>query len=262
MVMNMLEVDNSRFIFKTKKIWFSEVPFDVTGYDGVTFFECTRDVDVKGFSKEEFTTIVIDLTQDLETIWERMHKNSCRRLINKAIKEGVVIRVNQDYDTFFDMHSEFRKSKGLSEYNIDIEFMKKNGTLFVSEFEGNIIGGIFCLSDDKNFRAMIGGSRRLEENVIIHRLSGVANRLVIWEAIKYAKEMGIVNFDMGGYYTGKEPDPQKEGINKFKSSFGGQVLTHYIYQKDYSIVYFCARKILSIKYIFRNFFMKYHSNSH
>jgi len=70
----MLEVDESKFIFKTKKIWFSEAPFDVTGYDGVTFYECTRDVDLEGFSKEEFTTIVIDLTPDLDTIWKKMDR--------------------------------------------------------------------------------------------------------------------------------------------------------------------------------------------
>lgn len=257
----MLEIDSSRFIFKTKKIWFSEVPFDIPGYDGIAFFECTRDVDVKGFSKEEFTTIVIDLTQDLETIWEKMHKNSCRRLIDRARKEGVVIRVNQDYETFIDILSEFRKLKGLSENKINVEFMKKNGTLFLSEFKGNILGGIFCLKDDKNFRALISGSRRLEEDVIIHRLIGDANRLIIWEAIKYAKERGIINFDLGGYYTGKEADPQMEGINKFKSSFGGQVMTHYIYQKDYSMIYYCARKILSLTFTFRNFFKNY-SNRH
>jgi lipid II:glycine glycyltransferase (peptidoglycan interpeptide bridge formation enzyme) len=55
-------------------------------------------------------------------------------------------------------------------------------------------------------------------------------------------------YDMGGYYTGKEPDPQKEGINRFKDSFGGQVVTHYIYQKDYSLLYYLGRKILSLKH--------------
>ena len=66
----MLEIDNSRFIFKFKDIWFCEIPFDIIGYDRVIFHECTKDVNIKGFSKEEFTTLVIDLTQDLDTILE------------------------------------------------------------------------------------------------------------------------------------------------------------------------------------------------
>jgi hypothetical protein len=259
----MLEVDDSKFIFKIRKIWFSDVPFDVTGCDGVAFYECIKDVDIKGFSKEKFTTMVIDLTPDLDTIWGNIHRNSCRRGIEKAIKDGVVIRVNQDYDAYFNLHSEFRKLKGWSKPNtIDVEFMKKNGTLFLSEYNGEIIGGQFYLGDDKNFRALIGSSRRLEKNSISPRISGESNRLIIWEAIKYAKEKGIVNFDLGGYYTGKDPDPQKEGINKFKDSFGGNVVTHYNYHKDYSKLYYCARKIPSLKYSFRNFFMNRNSDSH
>jgi lipid II:glycine glycyltransferase (peptidoglycan interpeptide bridge formation enzyme) len=251
--MNMLEVNDSPFIFKTKKVWFSEVPFDITGYDGVSFFECTRDVDIKGFSKTEFTTLVIDLTQDLDIIWKKMDRLS-RRSIENAKKAGVSIRMNQGYDIFYTIHAEFRKAKGLPPYNVEIEFMKKNGILFLSEYEGNILGGQYHLSDGKNIRFLLNSTKRLEETGKMKTIIGYANRLMIWEAICYAKECGMSTFDMGGYYTGKEPDPQKEGINKFKSTFGGQVVTHYNYQKDYSIPYSCTRKILSLKYTLRDLF--------
>jgi hypothetical protein len=244
--MNMLETDNSKFIFKTKKIWFSEVPFDITGYDGVAFYECTRDVDVRGFSKEEFTTIVIDLTQDLDTIWKKMDR-LCRRSIDHARKDGVIIRMNQGYDTFYTINAEFRKAKGLSEYNVDIGFMKKNGILFLSEYQGNVLGGHFHLSDGENIRFLLNATKRLEETGRMNKIIGNANRLMIWEALCYAKACGMSTFDMGGYYTGKEPDPQKEGINQFKKSFGGHVATHYNYQKDYSLLYHIGKKILSLK---------------
>jgi lipid II:glycine glycyltransferase (peptidoglycan interpeptide bridge formation enzyme) len=242
----MLEVDNSKFIFKTKKIWFSEVPFDVTGYDGITFYECTRDVDIKGFSKEVFTTIVIDLTQDLDTIRKKMDR-TCKKQIGYAEKGGVIIRINQGYDEFYALNSGFRKAKGLSEYNLDTEFMKKNGLLFISEYEGEILGGTYYISDGKNIRGVLNASKRLEETGEKNKIVGFANRLTIWKAICYAKENGMSIYDMGGYYTGKEPDPQKESINRFKDSFGGQVVTHYIYQKDYSLLYHIGKKILSLK---------------
>jgi len=242
----MLEVDNSKFIFKTKKIWFSEVPFDVTGYDGITFYECTRDVDVKGFSKEVFTTIVIDLTQDLDTIWKKMDR-TCKKQIGYAEKNGVIIRTNQGYDEFYALNSEFRKAKGLSEYNLDTGFMKKNGLLFLSEYEGEILGGTYYINDGKNIRGVLNASKRLEETGEVNKIVGFANRLIIWKTICYAKENGMSIYDMGGYYTGKEPDPQKESINRFKDSFGGQVVSHYIYQKDYSLLYHIGKKILSLK---------------
>ena len=239
----MLSIDNSRFIFKSKTIWFSEIPFDIIGYDGVTFHACTKDLDIKGFSKEEFTTLVIDLTQDLDTIWNKMEKSSCRRIKN-AQKADVIIRVNQGYDTFFKINSEFRKLKGLPEYNVDVEYMKKNGILFLTEFQGTIIGGQFYLSDGKNVRWLLGASRRLEDTTIRPIMSN-SYRLLIWEAIQYAKEKGMITFDMGGYYTGEKPDAQKEGINTFKKSFGGELVTHYIYRKDYSKIYSLAKWVSS-----------------
>lgn len=239
--MDMLEIENSRVIFKSKEIWFSEIPFDITGYDAITFHDCTKNVAVRGFAKRESATLVIDLSQDLNTLWEKMHKTACRRSIERAKKEGVTIRVNQDYDTFFMINSEFRKLKGLPEYNFDIKYMKKNGILFLSEFQGKIIGGQFYLSDGKTIRILFGSSRRLEEDGISGRLSGNSNRLIIWEAIKYAKEKGMSTFDMGGYYIGEKPDPQKESINTFKKSFGGELATRYTYQKDYSRLYSLAK---------------------
>ncbi len=241
----MFEIDKSRFIFKTKEIWFSDIPFDIAGYDEVTFYECTRDVDLKGFSKEPFTTVVIDLTQDLEIIRKKMHR-SLKRYIGYAQKDGVIIRVNEGYDEFYKINSEFREAKGLSKYNIDIDFMKKNGILFVSEYEGNILGGTFYIKDEENMRGLVNSTRRLESESM-NKIVGNANRLMFWEAICYAKDCGMSTFDLGGYYTGKEPDPQKERINKFKDTFGGEIVTHYTYQKDYSMMYHIGKKILSIK---------------
>jgi lipid II:glycine glycyltransferase (peptidoglycan interpeptide bridge formation enzyme) len=237
----MLEIENSRFFFKTKTIWFSEIPFDIDGLDGVLFQGCTRDVNLSGFSKQEVTTLVIDLNQDLNKIWNNINKSS-RRAINKAKEMGVNIRINQGYDIFYNLNSEFRKLKGLPRSDIDIEFMKENGILFLSELDGEIIAGQFYLSDGKNFRTLIGASRRLEEN-IKSQTSGNSKRLLIWEAIKYAKENGMITFDMGGYYTGKKHDFQKENINKFKKSFGGKLITNYKYQKSYSHFYTVAKWI-------------------
>jgi hypothetical protein len=246
----MLEIDNSRFFFKTKTIWFSEVPFDIDGFDGVLFQGCSKNVNLVGFTKQEFTTLVIDLNQDLDRIWQNFGKSSSRYSINKAKKVGVRVIMNQEYDTFFDMNSKFRKAKGLPKFNLDIEFMKKNGLLFLSEFEGEILGGQFYLTDGKNIRWLLNASKRFEKAGKIRILIGQANRLMVWEAINYAKVHGIHTFDMGGYNTDKMPDPQKEGVNRFKKSFGGQMMTQYIYQKDYSNFYHSFKKMHSIKQLF------------
>jgi lipid II:glycine glycyltransferase (peptidoglycan interpeptide bridge formation enzyme) len=79
------------------------------------------------------------------------------------------------------------------------------------------------------------------------RLISNANKLTVWNAIKYAKEKGIKEFDMGGYYTGEKKDIQKENINIFKKSFGGKSATHYICKKDYSKLFKFTKKIYDMK---------------
>ena len=238
----MLEIDSIKYGFKTRTIWFSETPFDVSGYDRVVFRACTKDVDVEVFSKQEFTTLIIDLRQDLEIMWRQMSKSSCRSAINKAKRDGIDILIDQEYNAFIDINNKFRMAKGLPAYNVDVEFMKNYGTLLVSKIDETILGGQLYLNDDNNMRWLLGASKRLEVTANTQPLVGAANRLMIWEAIQYAKNIGIKWFDMGGYYTGKKPNPQMEGINLFKKSFGGDIVTHYTYEKDYSMAYTLAKK--------------------
>jgi lipid II:glycine glycyltransferase (peptidoglycan interpeptide bridge formation enzyme) len=236
----MLETEIDRPIFKIKSIWFSDYPFDVKNCSYVIFYGCKNDIDLKDFTKEEFSTLIIDLTQELDQIWGNMSKYN-RRDINKAKKNGFEIEINRNYEEFYEINSQFRENKGIGSFSIPIEFMKKYGTLFTAEFNGKIIGGHFYLEDENNMSCVIGSTSRLGVSKEEARLMGDANRLLLWEAITYAKNKGIKEFDLGGYYTGKEPDPQKESINKFKDSFGGQLTTHYIYQKNYSKIYKLAR---------------------
>lgn len=118
-----------------------------------------------------------------------------------------------------------------------VDFMKKYGTLFVAEFDGEIIAGQLYLEDENYIRWLVGASKRLEVDSNKAILISCTNRLIIWEAIKYAKEKGIKEFDFGGYYTGKEKDKQKEKINVFKKSFGGELTIQYTYKKYYSKIY-------------------------
>lgn len=241
-----LEIDSQRYIFKTKVIWFSDYPYDVGDCHSVIFRACKNKVDIEGFEREEFITLVIDLTQDLDAIWGNMGKKSCRYEIKRAKREGIQIKLNQAYEQFYEINRLFRRGKGLSGLTSP-EFMRKSGTLFTAEYEGEIIAGQLYLEDKDNIRWLLGASKRLEVDKEKAILIGCGNRLMIWEAINYAKGKGIKEFDMGGYYTGKVKDEQKERINIFKKSFGGKLTTHYIYQKDYSKIYKVAQKAYQLK---------------
>jgi len=242
-----LEIEKRNGFFKTKEIWFADFPYDVEGCHGVVFMDCKNKVDINGFRCLDSTTLVIDLSQDLDAIWNNMKQKSCRYPINRAIKEKVQVRTDQDYGEFHEINRNFRRWKGLSLRGFSLKYfetLKKYSVLFTARLDGEIMAGQLYLEDKDNIRLLLAASKRSEVDREQATLVGCANRLMIWEAIKYAKEKGIKEFDFGGYYTGREKDEQKEGVNIFKKSFGGKLTTRYIYRKGYSEIY----KLLSFLY--------------
>lgn len=234
----MLEIDKKKLIFKIKEIWFADFPFDAENCDNVIFRACKNRAETKNFKRSEFTTLTIDLNQNLNDIWKNMDKSSCRYAIRRAERDGVKIKINQNYDEFYKINASFRENKKLPpNLHATPEFMKSCGTLFIAESNGEIIGGSFFIEDENNLRWFLGASKRLESDRKKAILIGNANRLIIWEAIKYAKQKKLKEFDLGGYYIKKAKNEQKERINIFKKSFGGKLSTHYIYEKDYSLLF-------------------------
>ena len=82
-------------------------------------------------------------------------------------------------------------------------------------------------------------------------LIGNANSMLHWEAIKYAKERAIREFDFGGLWSTFECelDPRKKAINNFKQNFGGNLIRCYSYSKEYSFTY---KMISGIVKIYKN----------
>lgn len=242
----MLVVDTKALMFDVKEVHSAEYPFDIEGCDLLTFQYCKNKVNVKGFTlvKEHFTS-VIDLTKDLDTIRRNMSRN-IRRKITKAENERVEVRINEYYDEFYQIYKSFIKKKGIAPLfkifkafgvgTASLETMKKYGTLFVALYDGEVLGGNFYLEDQSNINAWIGASKRLEADKEKTKLISTANCLHHWEAIKYAKEKGIREYDFGGIFSEEEvkKDRMKSGIRFFKLGFGGETVTRYQYQKVYS----------------------------
>ena len=117
--------------------------------------------------------------------------------------------------------------------------MRKYGTLFVAEYDDEILCGTFYLEDHSSINAWIGASRRLDVDKDKIKSISAANRLNHWEAIKYAKEKGIKEYNFGGLWPEEKAnkDKTKDGINLFKLSFGGEKVIRYNYYKNYSKFY-------------------------
>jgi len=238
----MLAIDKKILTCNTKDIHFSDYPYDTEGCDALKFHYCEKKVNVNGFTRQEEFTSIIDLTQDLETILQNMNKNT-RYCIKRAQVEGIVVRINEDYEQFFQIYRSFIQKKGIKSLfevfgvgTTTLEAMKRYGTLFVAEYDSEILGGSLFLENKSSIKAWISASKRLEVDKNKRRLIGYANRLIDWEAIKYAKEKGMKEFDHGGLWPEREAEEnkKKKGINSFKLSFGGKIVTRYSYYKIYS----------------------------
>jgi hypothetical protein len=245
----MLVIDSRLFIFKVKEVHFADYPHDVEGCHVAKFPLCKNKADVAGYTGGEVPTLVIDLTQDLDTIWRKMDNESCRNRIRRAQRDGIKININEEYKQFYQINESFERRKGFAPlFGIGTappETMKRYGTLFTAEYEGEILGGCLYLEDEDNIKLWLSASKRLEADREKAKVIGRANRLLPWEAIKYAKEKGLKEFDWGELWPAEEADKdeQKKAINSFKLSFGGEVVTRYSYEKVYSKSYRLAQKL-------------------
>lgn len=244
----MLEIELGHRMFVMKEIWFSDRPFDPEGLDSVTFHACKENVDLPGFRKEAFSTLLIDTTRPLEELWMGM-RHSYRQNVKRAEREGLEIRVNESYDEFESINRRFRTDKELWEQPCTVDYLRKNGVLFTMRKDGQTLGGNFYLKDERNMYGKVFATRRLEVDEGAQSLIGLGTRLMTWEAIKFARENGVERFDLGGYYTGSEPDPQKEAINQYKIGYGGTIANVYTYAKDYTLRMKLARRYQRYKNI-------------
>lgn len=242
----MLSIDKKILTFNIREVHFSDKPYDIKDCAFINFRYCKKKLNAKGFIRKKELTNVIDLRQDLETIWKKMDNKNVRYWINRAEREGVTVRINEGYEKFYEIYRDFMKKKGLRSifdrfgvWAVDLETMKKHGTLLVAEHNGEILAGTLYLEDDNHIEAWLGASKRVNSDKKLRTLSACANRLLDWEVIKYAKNKNIKEFDLGGLWPDEvaDSDEGKKSINKFKLSFGGRTVTRYSYQKFYSKSY-------------------------
>ena len=252
----MLVIDRKILKFNIKEVHFSDYPHDIEGCDYLNFQYCKNKVDGMGFTcKKEFTS-VIDLTQDLEKIWECIDKKSARYRIKRGQREGIKICINKDYEGFFQLYQSFMQKKRLKSIfdifgvgTVTLETMKKYGTLLVAEYNKEILAGTLFLEDDSYIKAWIGASKRFDSDRVKVSMASNADRLIDWEVIKYAKEKGIKEFDLGGLWSKEEEAKNKEkrGINSHKLELGGKIVTCYSYQKFYSKKFLLAYQLYTMK---------------
>lgn len=237
----MIELIRRMGPFSIGEIWFSDEVYDKEDVAAIQFRNSTFTGDKKGFKKEASTTLVLDLTKSIEDIWNGMNKD-CRYQIRLAKKDNIIVRFNQRFDEFYRMNQDFRKRRGLPPAFLSPEEIGKKYLLTTYELNGTLMGGHLCIKDDHTIRQLHSCNMKDLGGDLPRPSYGHGNRLAIWEMIQSVKDEGLVEFDFGGYATGKLGEELK-GINKFKMSFGGRLSEKFSYYKAYSRSFRVAKSL-------------------
>lgn len=160
------------------------------------------------------TTISINLHQELQNIWLGDLKSENRTRIRKAQKNGLYIEVSSDYKTFKDIYEHtMEKVDARKEYIFNDDYYLKlsnmKNSFLVNVLKNNkvIASGCFIWYGDY-LHYHLGGS-------LTEYLNLGPNNLMMWEAIKYGKELGCKILHLGGGLT----DEPQDNLFRFKKSF-------------------------------------------
>lgn len=175
-----------------------------------------------GFSKfqPEDKTIIIDLTQDEETLRKNFRKKWRYSLKQAEKKNLTVIKGNTTalFDEFIKIYKEMHSRKNFEE-TVSVDSFK---TINDNLSKENKLQIFICKYEDEPLSAMVSTAMG---NTGIYLLGGSTNQglkmgssyLLQWETMMWLKSLGIKWYDLGG--IDKKANP---GVYTFKSGMGGK----------------------------------------
>lgn len=185
-----------------------------------------QDATANDCKKKKGLTTIIDLTKSVDDLWESMRKSFVRKQITRGGKQGIVVRHDSNFESFAGVDALHRKEKGLAAETISL--FEKNGLLFSAYYKDQMIAGGVFVAHKPQMRAWVLSSQRFTDNSKMRDIVGQANRMVIWEAIQYAKRNGYTELDLGGIVP-DSPDAGRRAVAEFKEAFGGERRSCYFY---------------------------------
>ncbi|MCW3076076.1 MAG: hypothetical protein JWO32_685 [Bacteroidetes bacterium] len=184
-------------------------------------------IDLQPFIWEKYKVVPnytyrIDLTRTLENIQSNFDSKN-RNVINKAIKENVIIEENRlgkkELYTFFNTSLNTTDANVYEKEleNIFNEFSDSSNSFSMEARKGSeLLGVVFCIYDKKVCYYLLGG---------VNKSSGIqgVNNLLVQKSIEKAKALGCVTFDFEGSML--------KGVEKFFRSFGPDLVPYYTVNK-------------------------------
>lgn len=167
-------------------------------------------------------TISIDLTSSNDEIFRRLSEAK-RRAVRRAQKNNVTIQTS---DNINDLVAIKNKSAGMFGFITThgvrelyrVLGSKRTAILLAYSEKKKIVGGVLLIFWNRIAYYWIAGATREGKKLF-------APTLLVWEALKLAKDHGAKQFDFVGAWDERLPKGNSswKGFTKFKEGFGGTV---------------------------------------
>jgi hypothetical protein len=206
---------------KIRELWFAE---KVSVLDAITFTKLKQYQKDKafGFIVSDFYTKIIKLEDSIDVIFSNFKKNT-KNEINRAEKEKVEFEVGINPSNFINFYNDFATQKSLKLLNninkyapfilITAAKYQDDYLCMHSYLIDESIGKVRLLHSASQFRTFEDQKKNLV---------GMSNRFLHFKDIQHFKNLGFLEYDLGGY-AHDSVDKTLININKFKDSFGGMI---------------------------------------
>lgn len=229
------------YFLEIAEVYFADKNMDsLLDVDVIIYFQSS--IYTAGCQKSH--TLHLDLTKSEEKLFSELHKSNrykIKKAQNKDELEVIIYHTPTDEDikVFSKFYNVFAKNKGLEECSLTkLKALKESNGLVISAVM-NKANHPLCyhayIIDGQRARVLYSASLfRLPSERDKRNLIGRANRYLHWRDIQSFKEKGFKIYDFGGL-TLDENNEMMSNIDQFKMSFGGEVVTEYIYYQAKSL---------------------------
>lgn len=185
-----------------------------------------------------YGTFIKDLNQSEEALWKEV-ATDYRQNIRKAIKVGVHIKSGMEYlDTSYNLVADTLKRSGANftknhdDFKRRILSLGENIQIFIAEYGGSVQSCLVSSFSEHTAYDWYSGT--------ISKPVRGAMHLLIWEAIRRFRQMGVKRFNFQGVRINPQKGSKQEGIMHFKMRFGGRLVQGYEWKYGFHPLKFAA----------------------
>jgi len=187
---------------------------------------------------KESHTLVLDLTETEDKLFDQMHKNTqykVRRAMNKdnvfsKIYDPPSAQINTQFCEYYDR---FAESKSLPTiFRARLEALARQRMLVLTSLwnksDSALVWHAYVCSDSRSMLLYSASMFRKSDDTSFRSLVGRGNRYLHWRDIVHFRSQGHGLYDFGGMdIDGKSSETMR--ISEFKRGFGGLILPTYSY---------------------------------